>query len=862
MTDALVPCLREYTARFGLTAERLDPPGRGRGDAPRPDEPRRRDRSDVVDLPTHGRHPPGPQRRRRAHGRPLLPARLAGRPYLTGRRSTPPSRDQGRRGGRPQRPPADVASEEGESPPSATTYRRLGARRRRLRRGPGLVDLHAHLRQPGREEAETVETGSRAAALGGVHVRGRHAQHRAGDRLRVDRAGGAGARPDGACDVRPSAAITEGRAGERLPNGRAGRASACGCSPTTATACRTTGSCGGPWSTPPGSVVVLAQHCEDRGAVGGGGMHEGAWSSRLGIPGQPGRGRGADGDARPRPGPPHRRRSTSSTCRPPARVDLVRAAKAAGLPVTAEATPHHLTLTDAELRRLRPGLQGQPAAAHRRRRRRREGGARRRHHRRHRHRPRPAQPPRPRSCRSTRRRPGMLGLETALALALTEPRLPIGGGVLAVLSTGSPRDRRAGRPRQADRARPPGQPVRHRPGAWAVDPAALASRHRNTPYAGRSSPGGSATRCSGRAGRRRRRGPAMNPARRGWCWPTGPSSRARPSAPAARRRRLGRGRVQHRLSGYQEIITDPSYAGQIITFTYPHIGNYGINAADDESRRPFCAAWSCATWPAAAATGAATTTSTPSCAATACRHRRHRHPRADPPHPRRGAMPGAFGTATRPPCSRPRGDEPGTDGVDLVAEVTGAEPVHRGRRAGPGRRLRLRHQDDHPAPPRAAGHRRGRAGVDAGRRRARPSPDGVFLSNGPGDPAAVAAARSTRIARLLGRGAGVRHLPRPPDPGLAARRQTRSSCRSATTAATTRCATSRRAGSRSPARTTTTPSTSTRCAGAEVTHVNLNDGVVEGIERSTSPAFSVQYHPEAGPGPHDARLPVRRSSPS
>ncbi|MFM8863232.1 MAG: carbamoyl-phosphate synthase domain-containing protein, partial [Acidimicrobiia bacterium] len=41
------------------------------------------------------------------------------------------------------------------------------------------------------------------------------------------------------------------------------------------------------------------------------------------------------------------------------------------------------------------------------------------------------------------------------------------------------------------------------------------------------------------------------------------------------------------LTGYQEIITDPSYAGQIITFTYPHIGNYGVTAFDDEARRPF-----------------------------------------------------------------------------------------------------------------------------------------------------------------------------------------------------------------------------------------------------------------------------------
>ena len=42
------------------------------------------------------------------------------------------------------------------------------------------------------------------------------------------------------------------------------------------------------------------------------------------------------------------------------------------------------------------------------------------------------------------------------------------------------------------------------------------------------------------------------------------------------------------LSGYQEVITDPSYAGQIITFTYPHIGNYGTNSVDNESRQPFC----------------------------------------------------------------------------------------------------------------------------------------------------------------------------------------------------------------------------------------------------------------------------------
>ncbi len=42
------------------------------------------------------------------------------------------------------------------------------------------------------------------------------------------------------------------------------------------------------------------------------------------------------------------------------------------------------------------------------------------------------------------------------------------------------------------------------------------------------------------------------------------------------------------MTGYQEVLTDPSYAGQIICFTYPHIGNYGVAPDDDESRGPFC----------------------------------------------------------------------------------------------------------------------------------------------------------------------------------------------------------------------------------------------------------------------------------
>src|SRR5262249_54082165 len=127
------------------------------------------------------------------------------------------------------------------------------------------------------------------------------------------------------------------------------------------------------------------------------------------------------------------------------------------------------------------------------------------------------------------------------------------------------------------------------------------------------------------------------------------------------------------LSGYQEIVTDPSYAGQIITFTYPHIGNYGIVAADNESRSAFCRG-----------------------VIVRDLARRHSNFRAEDHRgarlaahairgiagidPRRltrlirdvGAMPGAFGDATHAELAAAAAVEPGTDGVDLVRQVTTA----------------------------------------------------------------------------------------------------------------------------------------------------------------------------------------------
>ena len=115
---------------------------------------------------------------------------------------------------------------------------------------PGLVDLHAHLRQPGREEAETIETGARAAALGGYTA----IVAMPNTDPPIDSAGvvrevlelGAGSM----CDVRVAGAITKGRwacSWRRWPRWRPW---ACGCSPTTAPACRTPSSCAGPSSTP------------------------------------------------------------------------------------------------------------------------------------------------------------------------------------------------------------------------------------------------------------------------------------------------------------------------------------------------------------------------------------------------------------------------------------------------------------------------------------------------------------------------------------------------------------------------------------------------------------------------------------
>ena len=152
-----------------------------------------------------------------------------------------------------------------------------------------------------------METAARAAALGGLHGGGGHAQHQPPHRQR--RRGPRGPRP------RRSAHCARWRWPGPSPWAEPGSAWppwaswprwACGCSPTTAPACRTPASCAGPSSTPGASTSRWASTARTAPLAAGGHMHEGEWSSRLGVAGHPGRGRGADGGARHRAGPADR----------------------------------------------------------------------------------------------------------------------------------------------------------------------------------------------------------------------------------------------------------------------------------------------------------------------------------------------------------------------------------------------------------------------------------------------------------------------------------------------------------------------------------------------------------------------------
>ncbi len=328
------------------------------------------------------------------------------------------------------------------------------------------------------------------------------------------------------------------------------------------------------------------------------------------------------------------------------------------------------------------------------------------------------------------------------------------------------------------------------------------------------------------------------------------------------------------ITGYQEILTDPSYAGQIITFTFPHIGNTGTNAEDIETLTP-------------AARGLVVRADVTDPANwRALDHLEH--------WLKGHGLPGISGIDTRALTARirdagapngaigfaPRGkldiralqaqatDWPGLEGMDLAAEVSGRQTYGWTETGW------------------TLGHGYGTLGaprfkvvaMDFGAKRnilrclaalgcdvtvvpadtsaadiLRHQPDGIFLSNGPGDPAATGAYAVPVIRELVQSGKPVF--------GICLGHQLLSL---ALGAKTEKMAIGHR-GANHPVKDLKTGKVEitsqnhgfvvredTLPKGVEITHISLFDKSVEGISLTGKPVFSVQYHPEASPGPQDS----------
>ncbi|HEX9692321.1 MAG TPA: glutamine-hydrolyzing carbamoyl-phosphate synthase small subunit [Gemmatimonadales bacterium] len=318
------------------------------------------------------------------------------------------------------------------------------------------------------------------------------------------------------------------------------------------------------------------------------------------------------------------------------------------------------------------------------------------------------------------------------------------------------------------------------------------------------------------------------------------------------------------LTGYQEVFTDPSYLGQIVVMTAPMIGNYGINPEDLESGKPQVSgvvsrelSVEHSNWRATGGLGAWLAARGIPALEEVDTRRLARHIRSA------GAMRGVVAVGEEPSAEAQAtlDASPSMEGLDLARAATCATERTLG---APGARrhvvaydfgikeniLRLLTAED---------CRVTVVPADTSAARVRElEPDGVFLSNGPGDPAAVGYALGP-IRELASSGM--------PTFGICLGHQLLSL---AFGGETEKLPYGHRGGNhpvrdlRSGAILITSQNhgfavrgTSKVVSGSaelEVTHRNLNDDTVEGVRHVELPAFGVQYHPEASPGPHDARM--------
>lgn len=330
------------------------------------------------------------------------------------------------------------------------------------------------------------------------------------------------------------------------------------------------------------------------------------------------------------------------------------------------------------------------------------------------------------------------------------------------------------------------------------------------------------------------------------------------------------------MTGYQEVLTDPSYRGQIVAMTYPLIGNYGTNHADAESAQPHVHGFvieelseTVSNWRAEESLGDYL--------------QRWKIPgvqgidtRALTRHLRtRGAMKACLTTelASADEASRRAMEGAGVIGMDYVREVTTPDTYVWDPNDQESRLWSLLSGDQAPQLPRIR-HRI--VAIDYGMKRnilrslrqrgfgvtvvpatittkdiLALDPDGVFLSNGPGDPEALPYAHET-VRGLMGA---------KPIFGICLGHQVLGY---AFGGSTFKMKFGHRGGNQpvkdlSSGKVAITSQNHGFAVNAaslppevEVTHVNLNDGTVEGMRHRELPIFSVQYHPEAAPGPHDA----------